>query len=548
MVATKQDGLSLTTADDCPKVVHAGAAQLTRAWTLFATAALALVLGLWLHRHFFHDDAFICLRYAERFLAGKGWTWNDGEHVEGFSSPCWLAQLVLLGRLGIPLPYAARGLGIAYALATLTLWWRARARPEGLLALVTVPGWTMWAWGGLETLGACFWILAAMVAVARMQQGRTSLRETILVGVSFSAVALNRPEGVLVGLSLLGAACSARRQRPFLIGVASLALAFAAYEVFRLAYFGDWVANGARAKTLGLPLRARIEDAAIYVAKTAPQWLASVLMAGWFLFRSADRRGHAWLLLPCLPLLGVVFIGGGDHMPGARFMLAPVAVMCLAGSLAPPSPRRGTRRIAYLLTLICSLWQLHYSWRYPAALNPAAAVGEIVGRALEDKLPPGTLVATATAGSVPYFARSLSFVDTLGLNDPHIASKTPAALPKALDDSDNWFAVPGHARGDGDYVLSRRPDAIMLGGANGDIAPWFLGDYQMLMSKSFRDAYAPWRLFVPVSASMKPSLAEHLDAASGRLPITLYIRHDSPVWPLIAREAEALPPPWPADH
>ena len=93
---------------------------------LFAAAVLLLGLGLWQQRHFFHDDAYIPLRYAERLLAGKGVTWNDGERVEGFSSPAWLFQVALLGGLGVPLPMASRLLGIAYAIAVLALWYRVR--------------------------------------------------------------------------------------------------------------------------------------------------------------------------------------------------------------------------------------------------------------------------------------------------------------------------------------------------------------------------------------------------------------------------------------
>jgi hypothetical protein len=35
---------------------------------LFGVALLALLVGLLIHRRFFHDDAYISLRYAERLL------------------------------------------------------------------------------------------------------------------------------------------------------------------------------------------------------------------------------------------------------------------------------------------------------------------------------------------------------------------------------------------------------------------------------------------------------------------------------------------------
>jgi hypothetical protein len=517
-------------------------------WLVFGAALLAMAAGLLIHRHFFHDDAYISLRYAERLLAGKGLTWNDGERVEGFSNPLWLAQLVLLGLLGVPLALAAQVLGVLYAIATVVLWVRSRSNPAGLLALVTVPGWTLWALGGIETISACFWILMSLVLVWGMRDAPPSRARGLALGFSLAAVALGRPEGIAVSLTLLCAAAFARRGRDLGLAAAPLAILWGGYEIFRLAYFGDWIANGARAKAMDLPLGALFADAATYVIESAREWLAAALVATWLIVHSPDRRRIWVLLLPCLPLFALVVVGGGDHMLGARFMLAPVAVLALAGSLAAPSPRRGVRATMLVLVGISALWQLQLSWRYPAARNPAAALGEFVGRVLEDRLPPGTLVAAATAGSLPYFARSLSFIDTLGINDRHIARTVFVPMPRALAQPDSWFAVPGHRRGDGLYVLSRRPDAIMLGGAHGDINPWFLGDFQLLMSELFRADYAPWRLLVPVPSSYQPWVIDQIDPQTGRLPIVLYLRRDSPVWPAVARQGEPLKPPWMADR
>ena len=76
------------------------------AW--FVAAALLVLWGLWQARDFFHDDAFITLRYVARWLAGRGPTWNDGEHVEGYSHPLWMLQLTALGVTGASLVDAAR--------------------------------------------------------------------------------------------------------------------------------------------------------------------------------------------------------------------------------------------------------------------------------------------------------------------------------------------------------------------------------------------------------------------------------------------------------
>jgi hypothetical protein len=515
-----------------------------RGWVSFAAAVLLLGLGLWQQRNFFHDDAYIPLRYAERLLAGHGVTWNDGERVEGFSSPAWLFQVALLGSLGVPLPLASRLLGIAYAIATLALWYRVRGNPSNLLALVSLQGFTLWAWGGLETIAACFWILLALTLVMRLREDPGCFHRGGLLCLALTVITLIRPEGIGVSLAFLCLAWPGRRNPHVLAAACGSLLAFGAYEIFRLAYFGDWLANGARAKTLGLALGPRIESAGIYISKTAPLWLGSVLLASWMLAWSPARRRLRWLLLPVAPLLLAVVAGGGDHMLGARFMVAPVAVMGLLAALAVPSPRAWVRRTTSLLAALCALWQFEFVWSYPAAPNPAAAEGEVVGRALETRLPAKSLVAAATAGSVPYFAPSLAFIDTLGLNDRHISRRAPAGLPPVIHRSDGWFLIPGHLRGDGAYVLSRRPDVIMLGGASGDLLPWFLGDHQIMAAQVFHQDYAPWRIAVLVPPSSRPWLSNKVDAETGRLPITLYVRRDSPAWASVARVGEALKPPW----
>jgi hypothetical protein len=59
-------------------------------WVVAVLVTAQLVL--W-SRDFFHDDAFITLRYAQNWLAGSGIGWNPGERVEGYTN---FLQLVLV--------------------------------------------------------------------------------------------------------------------------------------------------------------------------------------------------------------------------------------------------------------------------------------------------------------------------------------------------------------------------------------------------------------------------------------------------------------------
>jgi hypothetical protein len=504
----------------------------------YALAVGVLAWGLWTQRAFFHDDAFISLRYAARFLAGDGLTWSAAERVEGFSHPLWLAQLIVAGALGAPLPAAAQALGIAYALATVLLWRRADAHPAGLLALSSVPGFALWAVGGLETTSWVFWVLAAIVAIRRAAsrpECRWDLRAGIATGLVLSAVALTRPEGPAVALAAVVALLALARPRHAAMAGGVVFVAFGAYLAFRIAYYGDWLANAARAKSSGVPAAIRLASATAYVVETSPQWVAAVAVAAWLVISSKPGIRRLWLAAPIVPLLLLIPLGGGDHMPGARFIVPVVAAVCLMGGMAA-ARRVRLESVAAGLAVIAAGWQL--SVTSPMPRDPAAAVGEIVGRALGGLLPSGTLVALATAGSVPYFAPSLAFLDTLGLNDRHIA-RTP--LPEALVRA---CPLPGHCKGDGKYVLSRSPDVVILGGANGYLQTLFLSDEQLLGSPEFRRRYAPAVLWVELDAAALSRIRQLVQPGTRHLPVVLFVRLDSPTLPSIRRVALSLSGDW----
>ena len=94
-------------------------------------------------------------------------------------------------------------------------------------------------------------------------------------------------------------------------------------------------------------------------------------------------------------------------------------------------------------------------------------------------------MALNTAGSTPYYATRHRYIDMLGLNDRHIAKRLVWKTELA------WQNVPGHLKGDGDYVLSRCPDFIIAGPAEGaDISrPWFLSDLEMSRDPRFAQNY-----------------------------------------------------------
>ena len=141
---------------------------------------------------------------------------------------------------------------------------------------------------------------------------------------------------------------------------------------------------------------------------------------------------------------------------------------------------------------MCCFAQAVVPYLNPRSLDPAALYGTIVGQYIAKAWPAGSLIALNAAGSVPYFADDKRYIDMLGLNDATIAHRI-----LSVGDIE-WRSVPliGHLKGDGAYVLSRAPDFIIPGPAEGlvlvpGLPAQFLGDRELSSSHVFRDG---WRL------------------------------------------------------
>jgi arabinofuranosyltransferase len=156
-----------------------------------------------------------------------------------------------------------------------------------------------------------------------------------------------------------------------------------------------------------------------------------------------------------------------------------------------------------------------HSYKYRTCFtNPdeAAYTGKLIGLHIRDHWPAHATVAGNAAGSIPYFSH-MKFIDMLGLNDYTIARQKisygySSLLKEALKTGKlftrrgraevvaeitkqylPWQLIPGHGKGDGQYVLSRKPDYIIIGPTEGDTKPWFLGDKEILDNPDFHENY-----------------------------------------------------------
>ncbi|HYU33442.1 MAG TPA: hypothetical protein VEW48_14895 [Thermoanaerobaculia bacterium] len=402
------------------------------------------------------DDAFISFRYARHLAVGDGLVYNPNEPpVEGYSSLAWVLILAAGARLGLGLPALSQTLGLLLGIGTLLVL--VRRSLFAAAGLVICLPWLYHSVNGLETCLMAF-LITVLACLPLDTPGRRAAG--LLVG---ALLVLTRPEGLLAVLAWVAAVHLADRRlhRPEIrVGSAAVAV-FVAQIAFRLAWYGDWLANSARAKVL--PLRIALLPGLLDLGRflglgSAAGLLVLLALAG---ARSCPRTVFLALLAP------VLAASGGDSFPLWRFFvpLSPVLFLAAAEGLerllaARPRPARTTAlarglAAAVLVAALSSPW----SRSLPDIQRDGWWVHHWadLGRRLAARFPPDTTIALCPVGALPYYSRFRT-IDMLGLNDPHIARVKP----------DLSYYYPGHQRHDGPYVLSRRPDLILL--ANGPVA------------------------------------------------------------------------------
>jgi arabinofuranosyltransferase len=480
----------------------------------------ALLYALIRYRYFYHDDEMIALRHLRNFLDHQGLNWNPGERTEGYTSflhlmfssvVVWLTGDFLLAPRVVNFFFFGLMLFSAWRLYKKRFPGTEEVRPllyvMFLLIVVTYPGSVIWIYGGLETLTYTSLLFIAIYSFLYLPD---TILNRILCGILFAMAAMTRPDGILFfgicAAQLFAVHLKGRKFSFFFAFILSFLALYGGYFLCRYNYYGLLLPNTFYAKT-NFSL-AKIHRGLRYANRFAES-IIFVILAVCFLLRQSWRTGTLnarvrLLLFSICIYTSYIIIYGGDHMPGFRFLIPLLPIIALlCTELAARLPIRGLF-IATVLLIVNTLFIYIYDpveFTDAKETDTAAFNGALVGNYLNTILPAGQLIATNSAGAIPFFAPRHRFIDMLGICDTTISRRKfiPVLTP--------WQLVPGHEKGDGNYVLSRKPDIIILGPSQGSIHTiWFLSDAEILNNPLFRKEYQMQQVQIPVKDPRLQSL------------------------------------------
>jgi hypothetical protein len=440
-----------------------------RAALMAALPLLALLHG-WRFRHHLTDDAFIPLRYLSNLLAGHGLVYNVGEPVWGYTDFLWIVLLAPFVAAGVDPLGAARGLGVL-SNGILFVWVLVRSpagdgaprrwNPAGAALLATSAPFLLQGLSGLETASYSLLVLATLALHASARRGPGW--RAVAAGLMAAFATLMRPEAVLVFALLVADAILERRRSlaPLRGRLTGLALGFVplvlVYEAGMWSEYAALWPNSIDAK-VGLSLeqlRRGLHYAAIF-AFHYPVHLLVPLAAAW---RWKVACSEERLLLRAGAILSLLaIVAGGDWMLGYRLFHTSIVIGAVLAPFALAGIRReipGTAAAAGLVAVLAGA-NLVSTFRDPhvavASERSLVYAGIRIGEWMRANLPEGTLLATNTAGSIPYYSR-LPIVDMMGLNDRVIARRRDlpelwrgSAVPLFLSDIELFTMEDFHRR------------------------------------------------------------------------------------------------------
>jgi len=493
------------------RITLKAATRKARDTNILILLSLALyVIYVLVYGNFYHDDAYISLRYVLNLKRGHGLVWNPAEYVEGYTNFLWIILSALVSSVGLSFVLATKVLGFISCFGTLFFMGRYKNSKYLYASLLLAANgcYALWSMGGLET--SAFASLAGICTILAVECSGNK-KELFCLGLLLAALSMLRPDGLLFFFLILFY-FKFRLKYPSSALIKGFLILYSPYYLWRFFYYGYQIFPNTYYAKSGFN---------IINLKSGVRYIQSFLEnfgfpLGIFLFikdfRGFIKRNFLPVAILAIYLIYIVKVGG-DHMQGYRFIvhILPVFYILIGSAIknleVTPTFKTFLIFLNILATFGLTTSSLHIRGNFIShkpllALedkgtsrtrilydelttfeDPACFYGTVYGRYIKKNWPENSLVALNTAGSTPFYS-GVPAIDMLGLNDKVIARQP---IPKRRL---KWQYIPGHVRGDGSYILSRKPEYIIIGSALGSSKAWFLSDLEVLEQKKFYDEYS----------------------------------------------------------
>ena len=297
--------------------------------------AISALLFLWSNAIVDIDDAPISYRYAQNLADGKGFVYNEGEYIQGTTTPLYAMTLAVLHKLSsLDIASLSNFLGLLFSIGTVALTYRlvlslsgntASAFLAGLF-LATLGAFVVNTMSGMETPMYCFFLMACFHCYFN--------RRYFLLGIAGGLLVLTRIDGlVLAGfLGLLMTAGLLRSKitlNDYLKTLIPFLLIAGAWFVFAQLYFGNILPQSYLSKRTHGKAASEYRPITFLLIKQYLFLIPALLLSGWAWLRDRGHAGipllafaalyllaylaadvdfYGWYIMPLMPVFAAAFI------------------------------------------------------------------------------------------------------------------------------------------------------------------------------------------------------------------------------------------------
>ncbi|MDH3267801.1 MAG: hypothetical protein OEM46_02995 [Ignavibacteria bacterium] len=451
------------------------------------------------------DDAYIFFRYAENIVNGYGFVWNIGEApVEGYTSFLYLSTLIIAKFFSFDLELFAIFFGTITSAFTLYFVYliydylysssltSASANIIAVIVLAISPAFTYWCAAGMET---SFYSMFLLLTIYYFLKLPNSVRASLIKGILFGLLCMLRFEAVIFFLIVLyylvkkdKSLIKIKIDGSAIMFVLGFTVIFGTYFIWRWSYFGYFFPNTFYAKTGG-GLQ-QITGGFLYIVKSLRLfygygWIPIVFVLLFFRKNMFTEKAIFLFSIGLVSLVTTILIGG-DHFHLGRFVLPvfpllfiffPPALDKMLTAQITHLKLKSTFRAVVLFVIVVAL--LVAKPVYQEAISGFQNLLEgkkdilvvydesseediidwqhgfiMMGSALKLIANKDDYIAVVPIGAISYFS-DIKVIDMVGIVDPVIAHEQISQ-----NHLEKW--TPGHTKGDGKYILSRKPKYIQL--------------------------------------------------------------------------------------